>query len=85
MGLKEITGVRREGGKEGAQGLHRSRWEFRLREAEGRGFVEGGLRGGVMVKSVEGIIGKQIGFDKFGELEVMQSFKWEMREYPAKL
>lgn len=27
-----------------------------------------------MVKSVEGIIGKQIGFDKFGELEVMQSF-----------
>lgn len=41
-GLKEITGVQREGGKEGAQGLHRSRWGFRLREAEGRGFVEGG-------------------------------------------
>lgn len=36
--------------------------------------MEGGLRGGVLVKSVEGIIGKQIGFDKFGELEVMQSF-----------
>lgn len=45
-----------------------------MREAEGRGFVEGGLRGGVMVKSVEGIIGKQIGFDKFGEVEVIQSF-----------
>lgn len=36
-----------------------------------------------MVKSVEGIIGKQIGFDKLGELEVMPSFKGEMRKYPA--
>lgn len=40
---------------------------------------EEGSRG----RSVEGIIGKQIGFDKFGELEVMQFFKGEMREYPA--
>lgn len=36
-----------------------------------------------MAKSVEGIIGKQIGFDKLGELEVMSSFKGEMRKYPA--
>lgn len=36
-----------------------------------------------MAKSVEGIIGKQIGFDKLGELEVMPSFKGEMRKYPA--
>jgi len=27
-----------------------------------------------MAESVEGIIGKLIGFDKFGELEVMRSF-----------
>ena len=58
----------------GSLGLHRSCWKFRFREAEGRGFAEGGLRGGVMVKSVEGIIGKQIGFDKSAELEVIQSF-----------
>ena len=37
------------------------------------------------MKSVGGIIGKQIGFDKSGELEVMYSFKGEMREYPVKL
>lgn len=43
----------------------------------------GGLWGGVTAKSVEGIIGKQIGFDKLGELEVMPSFKREMREYWA--
>lgn len=42
-----------------------------------------GYEEGSRQKPVEGIIGKQIGFDKFGELEVMQSFKGEMREYPA--
>lgn len=36
--------------------------------------MEGGRRGGVVAKSVQGVIGKQIGFDKFGELEVMPSF-----------
>lgn len=49
-----------------------------LRICAGEGYEEGSRR-----KPVEGIIGKQIGFDKFGELEVMQSFKGEMREYPA--
>lgn len=29
----------------------------------------------VTAKSVQGIIGEQIGFDKFVEVEVMQSFK----------
>lgn len=42
-----------------------------------------GYEEGSRSKSVEGIIRKQIGFDKFGELEVMPSFKGEMREYPA--
>lgn len=36
--------------------------------------------GSLMAKSVEEIIGKQIGFDKLGELEVMPSFKGEMRK-----
>jgi len=34
-----------------------------------------GEREEVTAKSVQGIIGEQIGFDKFVEVEVMQSFK----------
>lgn len=38
-----------------------------------------------MLKSVEGIIGKQIGFDKSGELEIMQTFKGERGGRPGEL
>ena len=34
-------------------------------------FYREGCEEGVMMKLVEAIIGRQIGFDKFGELEVM--------------
>lgn len=51
-----------------------------LRICAGRATRRGSRR-----TSVEGIIGKQIGFDKFGELEVMQSFKGEMGGISSKL
>lgn len=57
------------------EGLHRSCWESELfrvyMEAEGGRFARGALWGGVVAESVEGIMVKQIGFDKCGEVEVM--------------
>lgn len=50
---------------------------FQLRDAMGWGErgEQVGEREEVTAKSVHGIIGEQIGFDKFVEVEVMQSFK----------
>lgn len=50
---------------------------FQLRDAVGWGERGEQVRGReeVTAKSVQGIIGEQIGFDKFVEVEVMQSFK----------
>ncbi len=49
---------------------------FQLSDAMGWGErgEQVGEREEVTVKSVQGIIGEQIGFDKFVEVEVMQSF-----------